>query len=155
MRGRECKIYTPGGRAAGMPAGTLPAVQNDMGPSRVLVVDDNIDAANSLAAILRMLGHEVHVALDGHSALQIAMRVRPQLVLLDIGLPGLDGFTVARRLRDELNLARLKIIAITGHGREEDRLHCIEAGIDHYLIKPVDPAFLTSLLGGSGNRNGT
>ena len=126
-----------------------------MGPSRVLVVDDNFDTANSLAAILRMHGHEVHVALDGHAALRIAMRVRPQLVLLDVGLPGLDGFAVARRLRDELSLAGLKIIAITGGAREEDRRHCIEAGIDHYLVKPVDPAFLASLLGGSGNRNAT
>lgn len=123
--------------------------------SVILVVDDNADAANSLATILRMSGHDVHIASDGHSAVQLAIRVRPQLVLLDIGLPGLDGFAVAKRLRQELGLAGMKIIAITGSGIENDRHRSMEAGIDQYLLKPVDPAFLESLLGGTGNRKAT
>ncbi|TAK80517.1 MAG: response regulator [Betaproteobacteria bacterium] len=120
--------------------------------SRVLVVDDNPDAANSLATILRRSGHDVHIASDGHSAVQIAMRVRPQLVLLDIGLPGLDGFAVAKRLRQEFSLGGLKIIAVTGREAEGDRYRSIEAGIDQYLLKPVDPVFLESLLGKGSNR---
>lgn len=120
--------------------------------SRVLVVDDNADAANSLAAILRLSGHDVHIASDGHSAVQIAMRVRPHLVLLDIGLPGLDGFAVARRLRQEFSLDGLMIIAVTGKGEEDDHRRALEAGIDQYLLKPVDPVFLESLFGKGGRR---
>lgn len=122
------------------------------GPSRVLVVDDNADAAESLGRLLRMAGHEVHIATDGQSAVQLAIRVRPSIILLDIGLPGLDGFAVARRLRQELSEPGMRIIAITGNGAEADRNRSMEAGIDQYLLKPVDPAFLESLLGGSGKR---
>jgi DNA-binding response OmpR family regulator len=125
------------------------------GPSRVLIVDDNADTANSLATILRMSGHDVHMASDGYNAVQMAMRVRPNLVLLDIGLPGLDGFAVATRLRQEASLAGLKIIAITGSGTHDDHRRAMDAGIDQYLLKPVDPVFLMSLLGASSKRDGT
>lgn len=124
------------------------------GSSRVLIVDDNLDTANSLAMILRMSGHDVHIASDGHAAIQTAMSVRPHLVLLDIGLPGQDGFAVATRLRQEASLAGLKIIAITGSGTHDDHRRAMDAGIDQYLLKPVDPTFLTSLLGAGGRRDG-
>lgn len=117
---------------------------------RIVVVDDNPDAANTVATILRKSGHQVHIATDGYAAIELAMRVRPDVMLLDIGLPGLDGFAVAKRLRAEPSLAQMRIIAVTGIGDEGDRQRALEAGIDQHLIKPVEPAFLLSLLGPAG-----
>jgi CheY-like chemotaxis protein len=114
---------------------------------RVLVVDDNVDTANSIAMLLRAEGHDVHVAHDGLKALEIARSVRPEFVFLDLGLPGLDGFEVARALRREPDLQGVRIIAITGYGQESDRRKAVECGIDQHLLKPADPAFLESLLG--------
>lgn len=118
---------------------------------RILVVDDNPDTLSTLAVLLRLCGHEVHVASDGHNAIQQALRLVPDMVLLDIGLPGLDGFAVAQRLRMEPHLAGMRIIALTANGTEADRHRSVEVGIDQYLLKPVDPVFLESLLGGRGN----
>ena len=114
---------------------------------RILVVDDNLDAALSLSRLIALLGHDVNVARDGNSALFIARSMRPDFVLLDIGLPGSDGFQVAEALRREPGLGTLKIIAVTGRGEEEDRERSQEAGIDYYLLKPIDVPFLESLLG--------
>jgi CheY-like chemotaxis protein len=114
---------------------------------RVLIVDDNVDSANSIAMLLSHAGHEVHVAHDGLGALAMARQVRPEFVFLDLGLPGLDGFEVARALRREPGLEALRIIAVTGYGQESDREKAREAGIDQHLVKPADPAFLESLLG--------
>jgi PAS domain S-box-containing protein len=110
------------------------------GPSRrVLVVDDNIDAAESMALLLRLSGHEVRVVYDGPSALAEARAHRPEVVLLDIGLPrGMDGYEVARRLRRECGLADVLLVAVTGYGQEEDRRRALEAGFDEHLTKPVD-----------------
>lgn len=119
---------------------------------RILVVDDNIDAAVSLSRLLALLGHDVQIARDGASALHIARSMRPDFVLLDIGLPGLDGFQVAEMFRREPGLETIKIIAVTGHGHEEDRQRSLDAGIDHYLLKPVDPSFLESLLGNAAKK---
>ena len=117
-------------------------------PRRVLVVDDNRDTAESIAELLRISGHDVHVAYDGLSAIATALSIRPEFVFLDIGLPGLDGYAVARRLRSEPGLESTRIIAVTGYGTEADRQKGMEAGFDQHLLKPVDPAFLASLLGG-------
>jgi CheY-like chemotaxis protein len=114
---------------------------------RILVVDDNLDAALSLSRLIALLGHDVNVARDGNSALFIARSMRPDFVLLDIGLPGSDGFQVAEALRREPGLGTLKIIAVTGRGEEEDRERSQAAGIDYYLLKPIDVPFLESLLG--------
>ena len=114
---------------------------------RILVVDDNVDAAVSLSRLLAVLGHEVQVARDGASAVYMARSMRPEVVLLDIGLPGADGFQVAEMLRREAGMASAKIIAVTGGGREDDRQRSQESGFDHYLLKPVDIGFLESLLG--------
>jgi len=114
---------------------------------RILVVDDNLDAALSLSRLIALLGHDVNVARDGNSALFIARSMRPDFVLLDIGLPGSDGFQVAEALRREPGLSTLKIIAVTGRGEEEDRERSQQAGIDYYLLKPIDVPFLESLLG--------
>jgi CheY-like chemotaxis protein len=119
-----------------------------MTPRRVLVVDDNVDTAQSIQMLLKEAGHDVHVAHDGLKALEVARRLRPEFVFLDLGLPGLDGFEVARALRREPDLQSVRIIAISGYGGEADRRKAQEAGVDQHLVKPADPAFLESLLGG-------
>jgi signal transduction histidine kinase/CheY-like chemotaxis protein len=129
----------------------LPVVGLPDGPSRtaackVLVVDDNTDAVQSLALLLRMWGHEVRVAHDGPTALALAAEFQPEAVLLDIGLPGMDGYEVARRLRQHPGTAQVLLVAITGYGQEDDRLHSQAAGFDQHLIKPVDPNTLRPLL---------
>ncbi|HEY1379601.1 MAG TPA: response regulator [Gemmataceae bacterium] len=113
---------------------------------RVLVVDDNVDGAESLARLLRLGGHEVRLAHDGPAALTTAGEFRPEAVVLDIGLPGMDGFQVARRLRDAADTKGAVIVAVTGYGREEDRVRSREAGFDHHLVKPVDVDTLCDLL---------
>lgn len=115
-------------------------------PLRVLVADDNVDGAESLAMLLEAAGHEVHLAYDGVQALELAERVRPGVVLLDIGMPGLSGYEVAQRIRCEPWGGAIRLIAMTGWGQEEDKLAARDAGFDHHLTKPVDPANLESLL---------
>ena len=112
----------------------------------VLVVDDNQDAAESLAMLLRTAGAEVHVAHDGPAALAEFERSEPDVVLLDIGMPEMDGCEVARRLREISPADRVALVALTGWGQDEDRRRVREAGFDHHLVKPVDLASLQSLL---------
>jgi two-component system CheB/CheR fusion protein len=113
---------------------------------RVLVVDDSIDSAESLARLLRRWGHEVHVAYDGPSALAAARSTAPEVVLLDIGLPGMDGYEVARQLRQDPDLKDTVLVALTGYGQATDRRQTQDAGFDQHLIKPVDPGLLRTLL---------
>ncbi|HSD53268.1 MAG TPA: response regulator [Burkholderiales bacterium] len=105
---------------------------------RVLVVDDNRDSAESLAALLGALGHEAHQAHDGRQALELARRLAPDLVLLDIGMPGMSGHEVARRLRADPSLRETALIALTGYGTDDDRRASREAGFDGHLVKPID-----------------
>jgi two-component system CheB/CheR fusion protein len=114
---------------------------------RILVVDDNADAAESLAMLLRLEGQEVRVAHDGPSALEAARDYRPEIAFLDIGMPGLDGYEVARRLRQEPGLEKVVLVALTGWGQEEDRRRSREAGFDRHFIKPVEPDVLHRFLG--------
>ena len=107
-------------------------------PRRILVVDDNVDAAETLAMLLKALGHETCVAHDGVGALQMADEFRPDVVMLDLGMPGLDGYETARRLRDLKNERSFRIIAVTGWGQESDRKKTSEAGFDLHLTKPVE-----------------
>jgi PAS domain S-box-containing protein len=116
------------------------------GSSKILVVDDNQDAAQGLATLLRLDGYEVLVAHDGAEALAIAERERPALVLLDLGLPGMDGFEVARRLRRIDGLEAARLIAVTGYGQAADRLRTAEAGFEAHLVKPVDIDLLAKML---------
>jgi PAS domain S-box-containing protein len=116
---------------------------------RVLVVDDNDDAASSQAAVLRLMGHDVRSAPEGWSALEMAASFRPELVLLDIGMPGLDGYEVCRRLRAQPWGAGAMIVAVTGWGQEADKRRAREAGFDLHLTKPMDPAALAALLDGA------
>jgi PAS domain S-box-containing protein len=113
---------------------------------RLLVVDDNEDAATSLAILLRLQGHEVRVAHDGPTALALATSYLPNVILLDIGMPGMDGYQVARRLRTLPGLGRVVLAALTGWGQQEDRRRTAEAGFDHHFVKPLDAKVLGSLL---------
>ena len=121
-------------------AGTRPAHQppTQTSPRRVLVVDDNIDAAEMLAHALRYSGHEVREEHDGFSALVAAADFNPDVVLLDLGLPEMDGFEVARRLRADPRFAKVRIIALTGYGQDNDKKRTAEVGIDRHLVKPVE-----------------
>jgi signal transduction histidine kinase len=114
---------------------------------RVLVVDDNLDAAASLGMLLKFLGTEVQVANDGPAALAAIESYRPDVVLLDIGMPGMDGFEVARRIRENRNNDNLVLIALTGWGQAEDRNRTQAAGFDHHLVKPADITALQTVLG--------
>jgi two-component system CheB/CheR fusion protein len=127
------------------PAGAL-SPSESQSPRRILVVDDSVDTAQSLALLLRLKGHQVEVAHDGPAALEVALSFEPEVVLLDIGLPGIDGYEVARRLREEARLARALLVALTGYGQEEDRRRARYAGFDHHFTKPVDPTVLYNLI---------
>jgi CheY-like chemotaxis protein len=115
-------------------------------PLRVLVVDDNVDAADALAAVARLAGHAAQVAYDGPTALALASQFKPHLVLLDLGLPGMDGHAVGRALRQRPETQDTVLVAVTGWGHEEDRRKSQEAGFARHLVKPVDPAVLQTVL---------
>jgi signal transduction histidine kinase/ActR/RegA family two-component response regulator len=113
---------------------------------RILVVDDNEDAANSIGKLLRKIGHDVRITYDGMSALEIAKEFRPETVLLDLGLPILDGYETARQLRVMYSKGRLLLVALSGYGQEEDRKKTEEAGFDYHLVKPFDTHALREIL---------
>jgi PAS domain S-box-containing protein len=115
-------------------------------PRRILVVDDNRDSADSSALLLQMLGYEVRSAYDGEEAIDAAAQFRPDVVLLDIGMPKLNGYDVCRFLRKQPWGREMIIIALTGWGQEDDRRRTDEAGFDHHMVKPVDPRVLMALL---------
>ncbi len=136
-------LAAPVGAEAGGPDR---AAQAQAPSLRVLVVDDNRDAADSLAMILQINGHEVTVAHDGPGALALAEEFHPHLGLLDIGMPGMNGYELARRLRAMPHGQHMVLAALTGWGQQEDKRRAIEAGFDHHLTKPVDPAHLDAVL---------
>jgi PAS domain S-box-containing protein len=115
-------------------------------PRRILVVDDNVDGARSLEKLLKMLGHEVAVTHDGYTALDEARRFRPDIVILDIGLPGMNGYEVARHLRKMAELRAVVLVALTGWGKEDDRKKSMDAGFNAHLVKPVELPDLEALL---------
>jgi signal transduction histidine kinase len=117
-----------------------------MAARRILLADDNRDALETLARLLQLGGHEIHKAVDGVQALEAATRVRPDLVLLDIGMPGMDGYEVARRIRSQPWGRAAKLVALSGWGQESDRKRSREAGFDTHFIKPLDPQRLSMLL---------
>ena len=123
----------------------VPGAKGEAG-MRVLVVEDNRDAADSLRLLLGLYGYEVAVAYSGHDGVRAAQQCRPDVVLCDIGLPGLDGYAVARRLRQNPSTAKARLIAVTAYGRDEDRRRSHEAGFDLHVVKPVEPAALGKLL---------
>jgi len=113
---------------------------------RVLVVDDNRDAGDSLGKLLRLLGAEVRVVYDGPAALAALDEFAPAAVVLDLGMPGMDGCEVARQIRRHGRLHDVPLIALTGWGQEEDRRRSRQAGFDHHLVKPADMRALLGLL---------
>ena len=114
-------------------------------PMRVLVVDDNRDGAESLVGLLGLIGFDARAAFDGASALDEATAWLPAVILLDIGLPGMDGYQVARLIRADQRLATVRLIAVTGWGAQTDRARTMAAGFDDHWVKPVDPAKLHGL----------
>jgi signal transduction histidine kinase/CheY-like chemotaxis protein/PAS domain-containing protein len=123
-----------------------PAHAEQVLPLKILVVDDNVDMANSLAKLLEQAGHTITMAHDGLAALAAARRSKPDAVVLDIGLPGLDGYRVAEALRREPAFANVRLVAVSGYGQAEDRSRAKAAGFDHHLVKPVDLRQLVSAL---------
>jgi signal transduction histidine kinase/DNA-binding response OmpR family regulator len=114
---------------------------------RVLVVDDNHDVADSTASIMRMSGCDVHVAYDGKAAIESVQRLRPDAVLLDIGLPSIDGYLVAEHIRAQPENVSTMIVAVSGYGQEQDRIRSKSVGFDYHVVKPIDPTALAGLIG--------
>jgi CheY-like chemotaxis protein len=121
-------------------------------PRRVLVVDDNEDAADTMRMLLELMGHDARTAYNGPAALRVAHEMRPQLVLLDIGMPGMNGYQVAARLRASEETRDAVLVAVTGWGQAEDRQRSHDAGFDHHLVKPAEPAMLSVLLAECGKK---
>jgi DNA-binding response OmpR family regulator len=151
-RGSEFVVTLPLAENAVVPAPTADAAPA-AARQRVLVVDDNRDAADSLAMMLALSGHEVTTAHDGEGALQHRDAFDPDVVLLDIGMPGMNGYEVARRWREAGGMRTL-IVALTGWGQEDDKRRALEAGFDHHLTKPVDPDSLLAVLHAGQRRGG-
>ncbi|MCE9562147.1 MAG: PAS domain S-box protein [Planctomycetes bacterium] len=119
---------------------------------RILVVDDNVDAASSLAVMLDIMGHEVRTAHDGESGIELAAAFRPDLILMDIGMPRLNGYDACRRIREQPWGRNIEVVALTGWGQADDRRKSQEAGFDRHMVKPVDIDLLTKLLATFPNR---
>lgn len=148
-RPRENPALTSQAQAATLPspAQSAPAAAvPPENPCRVLVVDDNVDAALSLAMLLDLVGHPTRTVCDGPEVLGAAIEFRPHVVLLDIGLPVLNGYAVARQLRRQPGLEDVVLVAMTGFGRDSDRQHAHAAGFDHHLVKPADFSSVQAIL---------
>jgi CheY-like chemotaxis protein len=115
----------------------------------VLLADDNADFVDSLGQLLSARGHNVRIAYDGAEAISAAREFRPELAFLDIGMPKVHGYEVARRMRAEPGTARCMLVAVTGWGQESDRAQAREAGFDRHLVKPVDPTEIEAILEGA------
>jgi CheY-like chemotaxis protein len=148
-KGSELTVRLPITRAAeqGAPGSSLSGSPLAVGQHRrVLVVDDNVDAAESVAILLRLWSHDVDVAFNGSDALALIVKQKPELVILDIGLPGMSGYELARRIRSDRRFDDTTLVAVTGYGQENDRLRSQDAGFDHHLTKPIHPSQLHDIL---------
>jgi len=117
-------------------------------PARILIVDEELDTAQSLAVLFRGMGKTVEYAINGAKALEIARRMEPDMVFVDIGLPDIDGWTLMRQLISEAGRRRIRVVCITGRSGDEDRRKSLEAGCEDHLVKPVDPAHIERLVSG-------
>ncbi len=148
-RGRGCEflvrlpIHQPAIEAAPQ---TKAGKDDALTSRRILVVDDNRDSANSLATFLKLFGNETHIAFDGKEAVEVAASVQPDVVLLDIGMPRMNGYDAARKIREQPWASRVVLVAVTGWGQNEDRRKAHDAGFNCHMVKPVDPAAITALL---------
>src|SRR5262249_2365002 len=153
-RGAEFRGTLPEGRVSAR----SPSSFRRIAPSRngelrrILGVDDNVDSASSLATLLELSGHETRTVHDGLSAVDEALAFAPDVILLDLGLPGIDGYEAARRIRAQPGGRAILIVAVTGWGQEEDRRRSREAGFDHHMVKPLRAAALETLLASSTRR---
>ncbi|MCI3953342.1 MAG: hypothetical protein K0R53_2842 [Burkholderiales bacterium] len=145
-KGSEFSVRLPLAANQQLAPEALARIHEPLSPKRILVVDDNRDAADSMGMLLQVLGADVRIARDGLQALQEFTSYDPAVVLLDIGMPGIDGYEVARRIRSGFPGRRASLVALTGWGQEEDRRRAREAGFDHHLIKPADVETLQALL---------
>jgi CheY-like chemotaxis protein len=148
-KGSTFVVRLPLDRSGAAAPGATPASGVAAGPGRslrILVADDNVDAAVTLAALLEMYGHELRIAHDGYGALQLAAQFRPEVAFLDIGMPDMSGYEVARRIRDIAGLERIVIAAVSGWGAKDDLARSKEAGFDLHLTKPVAPSRLSDFL---------
>jgi CheY-like chemotaxis protein len=146
--GSEFIVTLPGSLIVDTSGQALSHPNGAAGPSvarRVLIADDNRDGAETLGMFLQTLGHEVHIAHTGTEALEAARRLKPHIGVLDIGMPDLSGYEVARRIRMEAWGDRVTLIAVTGWGQEDDKRRAHAAGFDHHLTKPIDPEQLEHL----------
>jgi PAS domain S-box-containing protein len=156
-KGSVFRAHLPRTAAALEPAAVAGLAPASVAPMRIMVVDDNLDAAESLATLLEAVGHQVRVAEDGAGALARGLRDVPDVFILDIGLPGIDGFELARRLRANSATRHCRLIALSGYGQAQDLAMSAQAGFDHHLVKPVETARLFALLdaGTDSQRFGT
>ena len=115
-------------------------------PRRIVIVEDSPDNREMLRYLLELAGHEVHEAADGPGGIEAILRVAPHIALVDLGLPGLDGYEVARRVRAEVAGRAVQLVAMTGYGQPEDVRRAAAAGFDAHLVKPVDPARVAALI---------
>ena len=145
-QGAEFVVRLPCGDRQPVSAQQFPASPAGNGPRRVLLIDDNRAANETLTDLLELWGHEVFTAETGVQGLELARSERPEVILLDIGLPDLDGYEVARVLRSEPETASLTVVAVSGYGQPSDRRQSLERGFDDHLVKPVEPAVLRELL---------
>jgi CheY-like chemotaxis protein len=147
-QGSEFLVYLPNSLMEAAPAVEKPVGGSEAGsvPLRILVADDNRDSAESLGMLLELSGHEVFLAHDGVTALALVAEKRPHVALLDIGMPGMDGYEVAASVRAETWGSAITLIAITGWGQEDNKRAAQAAGFDHHLTKPMDSAVLYALL---------
>jgi CheY-like chemotaxis protein len=145
--GSEFTIYMPVlTTAETLSDNTPPAIAPAAVRRRVLIVDDNADAAETLALLVRTLGGDARTAADGQSGIQCASEFSPDVILLDIGMPGMDGYETCRRLRQDHGTGRTVIVALSGWGQEGDKRRAAEAGFDAHLTKPANPSVLERLL---------
>jgi CheY-like chemotaxis protein len=161
MQAREISIAPLGGRLAaanrglafthGKPAQTaltgFRVVKRTSAPKRVLIIEDNLDSVHALTFLLADMGHDVEYAINGYAGIEMARRFRPDFVLLDIGLPGLDGFEVCSRIKKDADLQRTRVIAITAFAQEEYMFRSRAVGCELHLVKPVPVWLLEELLG--------
>jgi two-component system CheB/CheR fusion protein len=145
-QGSKFIVRLPALSPAGEPIARVETAKQIAQTSRLLVVDDNIDSADMLVMLLQMLGHEAQAAYSGQTALEMAVKYQPEFVLLDIGMPDMNGYEVALRLRQRPQTKDVRLIAMTGYGQDSDRERSKEAGFDRHLVKPVDPQKLQELL---------
>jgi len=148
FRVRLPRALEPGGESLTSAEEAVPADRR-----RILVVDDNADAVEMMGTLLELHGHEVRVAYDGHSALDVAREFRPDVGLFDIGLPGMSGYDLARQVRNDPDLGAMYLVAVTGWGQAKDRLSAREAGFDAHVTKPAAPETIERLIAQAAARS--